>query len=57
MQAASAKPWTGGPLSLIDTVGVGRFVAECKALAKQHGPRFDPPRLLKKMAKEGRTFY
>jgi 3-hydroxyacyl-CoA dehydrogenase/enoyl-CoA hydratase/3-hydroxybutyryl-CoA epimerase len=50
-------PWTGGPLSLIDTVGVSRFVAECKALTKQHGPRFDPPRLLKKMAKEGRTFY
>jgi 3-hydroxyacyl-CoA dehydrogenase/enoyl-CoA hydratase/3-hydroxybutyryl-CoA epimerase len=50
-------PWTGGPLSLIDTVGVGRFVSECKALAKRYGPRFDPPRLLRKMAKEGKGFY
>jgi 3-hydroxyacyl-CoA dehydrogenase/enoyl-CoA hydratase/3-hydroxybutyryl-CoA epimerase len=50
-------PWTGGPLSLIDTVGVERFVAECKAMAKKLGPRFDPPRLLKKMAKDRKTFY
>lgn len=50
-------PWTGGPLSLIDTVGPARFVAECRALAKRHGPRFDPPKLLRRMARAGRTFY
>jgi 3-hydroxyacyl-CoA dehydrogenase/enoyl-CoA hydratase/3-hydroxybutyryl-CoA epimerase len=26
-------PWTGGPLSLIDTVGASAFVAECDRLA------------------------
>jgi len=50
-------PYTGGPLSLIDTVGVERFVAECKRLAKKYGERFTPPKLLKKMAKEGKRFY
>ncbi|MCC4119058.1 3-hydroxyacyl-CoA dehydrogenase, partial [Aromatoleum toluclasticum] len=32
--------WTGGTLSLIDTVGVGRFVEECERLAGQYGQRF-----------------
>jgi len=36
-------PWTGGTLSLIDTVGVRDFVDQCDALAEQHGPRFAPP--------------
>ncbi len=36
-------PWTGGTLSLIETVGVGQFVEECEALAERHGKRFSPP--------------
>ncbi len=36
-------PWTGGTLSLIDTVGLSRFVEECEQLASRHGPRFSPP--------------
>jgi len=36
-------PWTGGTLSLIDTVGIGNFISECEALAERHGPRFAPP--------------
>jgi 3-hydroxyacyl-CoA dehydrogenase/enoyl-CoA hydratase/3-hydroxybutyryl-CoA epimerase len=50
-------PWTGGPLSLIDTVGAKRFVAECDELAKQHGKRFEPNRLLRDLAESGETFY
>jgi 3-hydroxyacyl-CoA dehydrogenase/enoyl-CoA hydratase/3-hydroxybutyryl-CoA epimerase len=36
-------PWTGGTLSLIDTVGLETFVEECAVLAERHGPRFAPP--------------
>ncbi|MCP5432355.1 MAG: enoyl-CoA hydratase/isomerase family protein [Alphaproteobacteria bacterium] len=50
-------PWTGGTLSLIDMVGTARFVEECEALAKAHGPRFAPPALLKEMARKGESFY
>ena len=34
--------WTGGPLSLIDTVGGATFVAECKRMAESYGARFAP---------------
>ena len=50
-------PWSGGPLSLIDTVGVAEFVRECDRLAQAHGPRFAPNALLRKMAEKGETFY
>lgn len=50
-------PFTGGPLSMLDTMGIARFVEECEAMVKAYGPRFTPPDLLRKMAKEGRTFY
>jgi 3-hydroxyacyl-CoA dehydrogenase/enoyl-CoA hydratase/3-hydroxybutyryl-CoA epimerase len=50
-------PYTGGPLSLIDTVGVAKFVQECDALAKKYGERFAPPKLLRDMAAKGETFY
>lgn len=50
-------PWTGGPLSYIDTIGVAAFVAEAHRLAAKHGARFTPPALLEQMASEGRTFY
>lgn len=50
-------PYTGGPLSLIDTVGVARFVAECESLAKRHGARFQPSRWLMARAERGASFY
>ena len=50
-------PYTGGPLSLIDTIGAESFVAECRRLARRYGPRFAPPRLLRTMAKKGERFY
>jgi 3-hydroxyacyl-CoA dehydrogenase/enoyl-CoA hydratase/3-hydroxybutyryl-CoA epimerase len=50
-------PFTGGPISMIDTIGVETFVAGCKALAKKYGIRFKPPKTLRDMAAKGETFY
>jgi 3-hydroxyacyl-CoA dehydrogenase/enoyl-CoA hydratase/3-hydroxybutyryl-CoA epimerase len=50
-------PYSGGTLSFIDTMGVGRFVALCKRLEKAHGSRFMPGELLTEMATKGETFY
>ena len=50
-------PFTGGPLSYIDGMGAESFVALCEDLAAKHGPRFEPPQLLKDMAASGETFY
>ncbi len=50
-------PFTGGPLSWIDGMGVARFVALAENLATRHGARFDPPALLREMAQRGETFY
>ncbi len=49
--------WTGGALSYIETVGLPRFVAECRRMARQYGPRFKPTRALVRMAREGLGFY
>ncbi len=50
-------PYTGGVLSMIDTIGVGTFVEECDRLAQKYGPRFSPPKLLRDMAAKNETFY
>ena len=50
-------PWTGGPVSLIDTVGLEAFVNECDRMAQTYGPRFTPPQLLRDMAAAKETFY
>ena len=50
-------PYTGGPLSLIDTVGVKTFVETCDRLAQKYGKRFTPNALLREMAEKGETFY
>ncbi|MBM3569279.1 MAG: 3-hydroxyacyl-CoA dehydrogenase [Alphaproteobacteria bacterium] len=50
-------PQTGGPLSLIEGIGLGDFVARCERLAQRHGPRFTPPALLREMAAKGASFY
>jgi 3-hydroxyacyl-CoA dehydrogenase/enoyl-CoA hydratase/3-hydroxybutyryl-CoA epimerase len=50
-------PFTGGTLSYIDFMGVDNFVALANKLAKKHGERFKPNRLLRDMAKKGETFY
>jgi len=50
-------PYTGGTLSYIDGMGAKAFVALAARLAKKHGPRFKPNKLLKEMATNGDTFY
>ena len=50
-------PFTGGPFSLVDTLGAGAVVARLEALAAAHGPRFAPPELLRRMAAEGTSFH
>ena len=50
-------PFRGGVLSLVDTIGIHEFVAECDHLAQAHGPRFTPSKLLRDMAARGEGFY
>lgn len=50
-------PFTGGPLSFIDTVGLEKFITEADRLAQQYGPRFMPPKGLRARAKRREKFY
>jgi 3-hydroxyacyl-CoA dehydrogenase/enoyl-CoA hydratase/3-hydroxybutyryl-CoA epimerase len=50
-------PYTGGPVSWIDGMGVKKFVALAEKLERKHGARFTPPQLLLDMAAKGETFY
>jgi len=49
--------WTGGPLSLIETVNAAVFVTACDTLASTHGPRFLPSDALRARARSGDSFY
>ena len=57
LMAFGFPAWTGGPISLIDMVGVATFVAECDRLADLCGERFRPGTMLRDMARDGRSFY
>jgi len=48
--------WTGGTLSLIDTVGLENFIKTCDALAQEHGKRFAPSPWLRARAAAGQSF-
>ena len=50
-------PWTGGPLSFIDMVGIKDFVAEADRLAQKYGERFTPCKLLRDMASKNESFH
>jgi 3-hydroxyacyl-CoA dehydrogenase/enoyl-CoA hydratase/3-hydroxybutyryl-CoA epimerase len=50
-------PWSGGPFAWLDILGAARAVELCEELAKKHGSRFAPPKLLKEMATKGESFY
>ena len=50
-------PFTGGPLSYIDTMGSEVFLDRCRAYEAKYGERYAPPALLVEMAKKGETFY
>jgi 3-hydroxyacyl-CoA dehydrogenase/enoyl-CoA hydratase/3-hydroxybutyryl-CoA epimerase len=49
--------WTGGTLSLIDTLGLDAFIAECDRLADLYGERFRPSTWLRERSRQGETFY
>ncbi len=50
-------PFTGGPFSHMDTLGLANVVAILDGLTQRHGERFTPPQLLRDMAAAGETFY
>lgn len=50
-------PWTGGPLSYIDRIGVAAFRDRANELAAKFGDHFKAPALIAEMAKKGETFY
>ncbi len=50
-------PWTGGPISYIDTIGAAGFVDMCRRFEGEFGPRFKPTAQLVQMAESGATFY
>lgn len=50
-------PFTGGPFSNMDTIGIANVVKELDRLAQAYGERFTPPKLLRDMAAKGETFY
>ncbi|MEM1020914.1 MAG: 3-hydroxyacyl-CoA dehydrogenase NAD-binding domain-containing protein [Pseudomonadota bacterium] len=50
-------PFTGGPFSHMDTVGIDTIVAKLERLTQAYGARFSPPQLLRDMAAKGETFY
>ncbi|RJG00825.1 3-hydroxyacyl-CoA dehydrogenase NAD-binding domain-containing protein [Noviherbaspirillum sedimenti] len=49
--------WSGGALSFIETVGLQKFVEECRHLAARIGPRFAPSEWLAERARGGQSFY
>ncbi len=55
VRGIAGKP--GGPISLIDMVGVAEFVKECDILKQKYGAQFDVPKLLRDMADKGESFY
>lgn len=50
-------PYTGGPFSMIDTIGVAQVVQVLDRLTATHGERFTPPAQLREMAVSGATYY
>jgi 3-hydroxyacyl-CoA dehydrogenase / enoyl-CoA hydratase / 3-hydroxybutyryl-CoA epimerase len=48
--------WTGGALQFINHVGPAKFVQRADELAKKHGERFTPPKLLRDKAAKGELF-
>jgi len=50
-------PWTGGPMSYIDTVGIDAFVRKAESLAQKYGARFNPPQKFRDMAAKKETLY
>jgi len=49
--------WTGGTLSLVDTVGIQEFVSECDRMAETYGERFKVSDWLRERAAQNKAFY
>ncbi|MEI4485889.1 3-hydroxyacyl-CoA dehydrogenase NAD-binding domain-containing protein [Frigidibacter sp. MR17.14] len=49
-------PWSGGPFSWLDRIGAPAALAACEDLAARHGPRFAPPEVLIRAARENTGF-
>lgn len=50
-------PWSGGPFGWLDILGTPYAAERCDELAKTHGARFTPPKLLREMAGKNQSFY
>ncbi len=50
-------PNTGGPLALMDRIGLPELVAELDAMAAQFGERYAPAQTLRDMAARGERFF
>jgi len=50
-------PYTGGPFSHMDTVGIANVVETLDSLTQKHGARFAPTQQLRDMAAKGESFY
>jgi 3-hydroxyacyl-CoA dehydrogenase/enoyl-CoA hydratase/3-hydroxybutyryl-CoA epimerase len=50
-------PWSGGPFSWLDIIGAEFAVEVCEKLTAEYGERFTAPDLLRKLAKDGESFY
>jgi 3-hydroxyacyl-CoA dehydrogenase/enoyl-CoA hydratase/3-hydroxybutyryl-CoA epimerase len=50
-------PWSGGPFSSLDMMGLAQAVALCDRLTETYGERFKTPELMREMAAKGETFY
>jgi 3-hydroxyacyl-CoA dehydrogenase len=48
--------YRGGPMWFADTVGLKTILSRIVAFRDQHGPRWEPAPLLKRLASEGQTF-
>ena len=51
------SPWTGGPLSFIDTIGAKEFVETSDRLAAKNGSRFEPPQMFRDLASQDGKLY
>lgn len=50
-------PWTGGPFSHMDTLGLPRTVETLDRLAQEHGERFAPTAQMRELAATDQGFY
>lgn len=50
-------PHLGGPFYFVDRRGAGTICEKLEDLKRQHGPRFEPPQLLRRLAAGNEKFY